>query len=61
MELEVNKDKCIGCLNCISEFPDNFEETDSGVEVKEQPTNEEQLKGLKEACPMEAIEEKCTE
>lgn len=61
MNLKVNKDKCIGCGQCVSICEGVFNFNDDGLaEVIETPVKEEHIEdatNAKESCPTEAIEE----
>lgn len=61
MKLKVNKNKCIGCGQCISICEDVFNfDDDNLAEVIETPVKEEHIEdatNAKESCPTEAIEE----
>lgn len=61
MKLKVNKNKCIGCGQCVSicEEVFNFDD-DNLAEVIENPVKEEHYEDAnmaKESCPTGAIEE----
>lgn len=59
MNLKVDKDKCIGCGQCVSICEDVFNFNDEGyAEVVENPVNEEHKEDATtamESCPTEAI------
>ena len=61
MNLKVNKDKCIGCGQCVSICEDVFDfDDDSLAKVVQTPVKEENIDDAntaKESCPTEAIEE----
>jgi len=57
MELEVNKEKCIGCQCCVAMKPENMEMEEDKAKVVKQPETEEEKQELKETCPVGAIEE----
>ena len=61
MAFRIDKDKCIGCGQCVSICEDVFNFNDEGLaEVIETPIKEEYLEdatNAKESCPTEAIEE----
>lgn len=61
MKLKVNKNKCIGCGQCVSICEDVFNfDDDNLAEVIETPVKEEHIEdatNAKESCPTEAIEE----
>ena len=62
MELEVNKDLCIGCGACQATAPNVFEIDDDGLaKVKVNEVTEEDKEDAIDAlegCPTSAIEEK---
>ena len=62
MELEVNKDLCIGCGACQATAPDVFEIDDDGLaKVKVNKVDEENVEDATDAleeCPTSAIEKK---
>jgi len=60
MKVKVNKDKCIGCGQCINIAPEVFEFDENhksvvkeGAEVEK---NRKEVEEAKESCPMGAIE-----
>ena len=61
MKVKVNKDKCIGCGQCVSICEDVFTfDDDNFATVIESPVkdeHEEDAKTAVESCPTEAIEE----
>ena len=61
MELKINKDKCIGCGQCVSLCEDVFDfDDDNLAKVVESPVsneNEETATEAMENCPTGAIEE----
>ena len=62
MELKVNKDKCIGCGQCISITDEKVFEFDDdnlakAIESPVSEENEEDAKVAMESCPTGAIEE----
>lgn len=61
MKLKVNKNKCIGCGQCVSICEDVFNfDDDNLAEVIETPVKEEHYEDAntaKESCPTGAIEE----
>jgi ferredoxin len=62
MEVEVNKEKCIGCGYCVSVCPEVFELGEDGKSQVKEGVNfseyKEQIKEAKEGCPVGAIEVK---
>ena len=60
MKVKVNKDKCIGCGQCINIAPEVFEfDEDHKSKVKDGADLEKSRKEIEEAkgsCPMGAIE-----
>lgn len=62
MKVQVNKDKCIGCGNCVALTEGNvFDFNDEGLAesiIENVPNDlEETVKDAIEQCPTEAIEE----
>jgi len=61
MKLKINKDKCIGCGQCVSLCEDVFDfDDDNLAKVVESPVsneNEEAATEAMENCPTGAIEE----
>ena len=61
MNLKVNKDKCIGCGQCVSLCEEVFDfDDDNLAKVKENPVpenSEEEANIALESCPTGAIEE----
>ena len=61
MKLKVNKDKCIGCGQCVSICEDVFNfDDDNLATVVETPVDESHVEDAKtalESCPTSAIEE----
>lgn len=61
MKLRVNKDKCIGCGQCVSLCEEVFDFDDDNLAVvKASPVPEDketEASTAKEACPTSAIEE----
>lgn len=58
MNLEVNKDECIGCQCCVAMKSDNMIMEDGKAKVIVQPTTEEEKKEIIKTCPVGAIKEK---
>ena len=62
MNIEVNKDKCLGCGMCVGINSDVFEFDDDGLAKanndKINEENEDEVKEAKNSCPVGAIEEK---
>ena len=59
MKLKINKDKCIGCGQCVSLCEDVFDFDDDNLAyVKNQPNNENENLAIEamENCPTNAIE-----
>ncbi len=61
MKLKVDKDKCIGCGQCVSISSNVYDFDDDGLaKVIEEPIsseNKEDAKTAMESCPTNAIEE----
>ncbi len=61
MNLKVDKDKCIGCGQCVSITSNVFDFDDDGLaKVIESPVKEEDVEDANtamESCPTSAIEE----
>ena len=60
MKVKVNKEKCIGCGQCVNIAPQVFEfDEDHKSRVKEGADlkkNEREIEEAKESCPMAVIE-----
>ncbi len=59
MKIEIDEEKCIGCMSCTSQAPDVYEMNDDrkaqvkeGVDVEE---NSEQAQKGADLCPTDAI------
>ena len=61
-EIEINKDKCLGCGMCVGINSDVFEFDDDGLakanKDKITEDNEDEVKEAINSCPVGAIEEK---
>ncbi|MDO8513444.1 MAG: ferredoxin [bacterium] len=57
MALRVDKEKCIGCMTCVSMFPNNFKIGEDGKSevISQDNLTEEQIKTAISSCPAGAI------
>ena len=65
MELQINKDKCLGCGMCVGINPDVFDFDDDGLarvdNSKISEDNKDEVKNAIDSCPVNAIEEENNE
>ncbi len=56
MDVNVDKEKCIGCGTCVALCPQVFKMGDDGkAEVKSKDFDKCDVKNVAESCPVEAI------
>ncbi len=55
--VKVNKEKCIGCGQCIAICPEVFELKNCKSQVKESSGNKKCIQESIKACPVDAISE----
>ncbi len=55
VKIEVDRDKCIGCMTCVNLCPDCFEMKEGKSSPKECKECNCDLNEVAESCPVEAI------